>query len=499
MTKASSRRRFLVQAGVLSAAAAAGRTAVAANDTIEAAVLGCGVRGDVHADQLADRHGCRVRWVCDPDRSRAEKLADRVEKRQGVRPEIAIDLRKVFDDKSLDVVAVATPNHWHALAAIWAMQAGKDVYVEKPVSHSIEEGRRMVQVARRHGRICQVGTQARSLACLPDVKKFLADGGIGPVKLARAVYCRHRKPIGGPGSFPPPEGVDYDLFCGPSPLEALTRPHFHYDWHWFWSTGDGELGNNGIHMLDVIRLLLGLEGPGEATISFGTRAGYHDAAETPHTQTSITLFPKVALVTEICGLEKATPIDGTSLGIVLHGAEGTLHLKPQATEAVVRDPAGAVVRTFIAPARALVADHAANQVIDHVADHFGNFIAAVRSRDAATLAADIDQGRQSTALCHLGNMSYRLGSDLSFADLQAALATRPFADDPATLVNRMRGTLEANGCMPENNMIRCGTWVETVPAAGRGTEEVGVARDPRAAALERLVYRDPFRLPSENA
>ena len=146
-----------------------------------------------------------------------------------------------------------------------------------------------------------------------------------------------------------------------------------------------------------------------------------------------------------------------------------------------------------------MADHAANQVVDHVADHFGNFIAAVRSRDAATLAADIDQGRQSTALCHLGNTSYRLGSDLSFADVQAALATRPFADDPATLVNRMRGTLEANGCMPENNMIRCGTWVETVAAAGRGTEEVGVARDPRAAALERLVYRDPFRLPSENA
>ena len=487
MTQASSRRRFLVQAGALSAAAAAGRPAVAANDTIHAAVLGCGVRGDVHADQLADRHGCRVRWVCDPDRSRAEKLADRVEKRQGVRPEIAIDLRKVFDDKSLDVVAVATPNHWHALAAIWAMQAGKDVYVEKPVSHSIEEGRRMVQVARRHTRICQVGTQARSLTCLHEAKKFMADGGIGPVRLARAVYCRHRKPIGGPGLFPPPEGVDYDLFCGPSPLEALTRPHFHYDWHWFWSTGDGELGNNGIHMLDVIRLLLGLEGPGEATISFGTRAGYHDAAETPHTQTSITLFPKVTLVTEVCGLEKPTPIDGTSLGIVLHGVEGTLHWKTQAAEAVVRDPAGAVVRAIAAPPR------------DHVADHFGNFIAAVRSRDPATLAADIDQGRQSTALCHLGNMSYRLGGDLSFADVQAAVSQRPIADDAAALVSRVRGVLEANGCLPENDRIRCGAWVETVPAAGRGIEEVGVARDPRAAALERLVYRDPFRLPLENA
>ena len=487
MTHASSRRRFLVQAGALTAAAATGRAAVSANDTLEAAVLGCGIRGEVHADQLADRHGCRVRWVCDPDRSRAEKLADRVEKQQGARPEIAIDLRKVFDDKSLDVVAVATPNHWHALAAIWAMQAGKDVYVEKPVSHSIEEGRRMVQVARRHGRICQVGTQARSLACLHEAKKFLADGGIGPVKLGRAIYQNHRKPIGGPGAFPPPPGVDYDLFCGPAPLAALTRPQFHYDWHWFWSTGDGELGNNGIHRLDVIRLLLGLEGPGEATISFGTRAGYHDAAETPHTQTTITLFPDVALVTEICGLEKPTPIDGPSPGIVLHGAEGTLHWKTQAAEAVVRDPAGAVVRTIAAPAR------------DHVADHFGNFLAAVRSRDSGKLAADIDQGRQSTALCHLGNMSYRLGGDLSFADVQATLATRPFADDAAALVSRMRGALEANGCLPENGMIRCGAWVETVPTAGRGVEEAGVARDPRAAALERLVYRDPFRLPPENA
>ena len=487
MTHASSRRRFLVQAGALTAATATGRTAVSASDTLQAAVLGCGVRGDVHADQLADRHGCRVRWVCDPDRSRAEKLADRVEKQQGARPEIAIDLRKVFDDTSLDVVAVATPNHWHALAAIWAMQAGKDVYVEKPVSHSIEEGRRMVQVARRHGRICQVGTQARSLACLQEAKKFLADGGIGPVKLGRAIYQNHRKPIGGPGAFPPPPGVDYDLFCGPAPLAALTRPQFHYDWHWFWSTGDGELGNNGIHRLDVIRLLLGLEGPGEATISFGTRAGYHDAAETPHTQTSITLFPKVTLVTEICGLEKPTPIDGPSPGIVLHGAEGTLHWKNQAAEAVVRDPAGAIVRTIAAPAR------------DHVADHFGNFIAAVRSRDSGKLAADIDQGRQSTALCHLGNMSYRLGGDLSFANVQATLATRPFADDAATLVSRMRGNLVANGCLPENGMIRCGAWVETVPTVGHGVEEAGVARDPQAAAIERLVYRDPFRLPPENA
>ena len=499
MKQGSSRRKFLVQAGALSAAASAGRTAVAANDTIEAAVIGCGVRGEVHADQFADRHGCRVRWVCDPDRSRAEKLADRVEKRQGTRPEIAVDLRKVYDDKSVDVVTIATPNHWHALAAVWAMQAGKDVYVEKPVSHSIEEGRRMVQVARRHARMCQVGMQARSLACLQEARKFLADGGIGQVRLARAVFCRHRKPIGGPGSFPPPQGVDYDLFCGPAPLEALTRPQFHYDWHWFWSTGDGELGNNGIHMLDVIRLLIGLEGPGEATISFGTRAGYHDAAETPHTQTSVTLFPKIALVTEICGLEKPTPIDGTSLGIVLHGAQGTLHWKPQAAEAVVRDPAGAVVRTIIAPAREHVADPAAEQVVDHVADHVGNFVAAVRSRQAATLAADIDQGRQSTALCHLGNTSYRLGSELSFADVEATLATRPFADDPATLVRRMRTTLEANGCLPDTSMIRCGMWVETAATAGRGAEEAAVARDPRAAALERLVYRDPFRLPSENA
>jgi predicted dehydrogenase len=487
MTQASPRRRFLVQAAGLSAAAAVGRTASAANDTIHAAVLGCGIRGQVHVDQLADRHGCRVRWVCDPDRSRAEKLADRVEKRQGTRPQVAIDLRKVFDDQALDVVAVATPNHWHALASIWAMQAGKDVYVEKPVSHSIEEGRRIVQVARRHARICQAGTQARSLACLAEARKFIADGGIGHVKLARAVYQNHRKPIGGPGSFPPPEGVDYDLFCGPASLAAPTRPQFHYDWHWFWSTGDGELGNNGIHMLDAIRLLLCLEGPGEATISFGTRAGYHDAGETPHTQTSITLFPKVAVVTEVCGLEKPAPIDGMSLGIVLHGAEGTLHWKVQTAEVVVRDPAGAVVRTIAAPPR------------DHVADHFANFIAAVRSRDSAMLAADIDEGRQSTALCHLGNMSYRLGDDRSFADVQAALSQRRFADDPAALVSRMRNTLEANGCLPDGNAIRCGAWVDTVPTAGRGTEEAGVARDPRTAALERLVYRDPFCLPPEDA
>jgi predicted dehydrogenase len=487
MAQGCSRRAFLVQASALSAASVAGRSATAANEILSAAVLGCGIRGQVHADVLADRQDCRVRWVCDPDRGRAEKLADRVEKRQAERPRIATDLRSVLDDAALDVVSIATPNHWHALAAIWAMQAGKDVYVEKPVSHSIEEGRRLVQVARRHNRICQAGTQARSLAFLPETRAFLAAGGIGPVRLARAVYLRQRKPIGGPGWFQPPAGVDYGLFCGPAPLDPLTRPQFHYDWHWFWSTGDGELGNNGIHMLDVIRLLLGLEGPGEATISFGTRAGYHDAAETPHTQTSITLFPKVTLVTEVSGLAKPAPIEGTDLGIVLHGEGGTLHWKTQAAEAIVRDPAGAVVRTIAAPPR------------DHVADHFANFLAAVRSRDGGPLAADIDEGRQSTALCHLGNISYRLGTDLPFAEVEAAISSRRIADDPRALVARTRAALEANGCLPDNQAIRCGTWVETVPAAGRGTEETAVARDPRAAALERLSYRDPFVLPSEKA
>jgi len=191
-------------------------------DEVSVAILGCGIRGPAHAEELlSGRHGARVSWVCDPDRGRAEKLADQIATKQAQRPRVASDLRTPLDDASLDIVTVATPNHWHALAAILAMEAGKDAYVEKPVCHSIEEGQRLAATARRLGRVCQGGTQARSLPCLREARAFLAAGGIGQPTLARMLYTSHRAPIGGPGGFQPPPGINYDLFCGPAPIAPL--------------------------------------------------------------------------------------------------------------------------------------------------------------------------------------------------------------------------------------------------------------------------------------
>jgi len=496
--KRFTRRQAVARSAALAACAGQGgwwrsarADAVAAGssplDEISVAILGCGIRGPAHAEELAGRHGARVSWVCDPDRGRAEKLADQIALKAASRPRVASDLRTPLDDASLDVVTVATPNHWHALAAILAMEAGKDAYVEKPVCHSIEEGQRLAATARRLGRVCQGGTQARSLPCLRETRAFLAAGGIGKPTLARMLYTGHRAPIGGPGAFQPPAGVNYDLFCGPAPFAPLTRPQFHYDWHWFWPTGDGDLGNNGIHFLDAARNMLDLSGPGSATLSFGTRAGYADAAETPHTQTSLTLFPDVTLVTEIRNLKDVADVDGLGMGIQIHGTEGSVVWKAHSPTVAVLDPAGMPVKTISGEG-------------NHFEKHVANFLAAVRAHDPQRLAAEIGEGVQSTALCHLGNISYRLGTELAPEDIVARIDARQPTDDAANLVDRVRRMLAANGCEPADGMIRCGEWVETV--TGKATDALSLAADSgpvlvegSARDLERLVYRAPFLLP----
>ena len=457
-------------------------------ERVAVAILGCGIRGPAHAEELlSGRHGARVSWVCDPDRGRAEKLADQIALKQTSRPRVASDLRTPLDDASLDAVTVATPNHWHALAAILAMEAGKHAYVEKPVCHSIEEGQRLAATAARTGRVCQGGTQARSLPCLREARAFLAAGGIGKPTLARMLYTSHRATIGGPGAFQPPAGVNYDLFCGPAPLAPLSRPQFHYDWHWFWATGDGDLGNNGIHFLDAARNMLGLSGPGSATLSFGTRAGYADAAETPHTQTSLTLFPDVTLVTEIRNLKDVADVDGLGTGVQIHGTEGSVQWKSQSPEVTVLDRESRPVKTFLGEG-------------NHFSQHVANFLAAVRAHDPRLLAAEISEGVQSTALCHLGNISYRLGTELAPEEIVARIDARQPKDDAATLVDRVRRMLVANGGEPPGTKIRCGPWVETIAenatsAAALATDRGPVLVEGPARDLERVEYRAPFLLP----
>ncbi len=217
-----------------------------------------------------------------------------------------VDVRKLLDDKSIDAVAIATPNHWHALATIWACQAGKDVYVEKPFSYNIWEGRQMVAAARKYGRMVQVGTQSRSSEVLRQAFDYLHSGEIGPIRCAHAIVYRAREGIGKVDApMPVPSTVDYDLWCGPAPKAPLRRKQLHYEWHWFWSTGNGEIGNNGAHFIDVCRWALGQDKPPPRAVSIGGRFAFHDDGETPNTQIALLDYQPAPLLCEIRALKAA--------------------------------------------------------------------------------------------------------------------------------------------------------------------------------------------------
>jgi len=346
------RRTFLENTilGVL-AATPAGRILAAeeptsgAGEKITLGVIGTGSRGMGHLREFAARKNCEIAYVCDPDEGRAARAAKLVERNQSRAPKAVRDMREIFDDDAVDAVSIATCNHWHALGAILAMQAGKDVYVEKPVSHNVSEGRRIVETARKYKRICQAGTQNRSVGHMASAARYIQEGRLGEVKLARVIIHRRRGPIGPPGNYPVPEGVDYNLWAGPAPMAPVTRKNFHYDWHWFWDFGNGEIGNNGIHYVDVCRWMLDLKGPGKHVLSYGGRFGPPDAGETADTQIAIHDFDHATVVQEVRNLETTPyPIRG---GAVIFGSEGCIGLSRAAS--VLFDLEGKVVRGFKGP------------------------------------------------------------------------------------------------------------------------------------------------------
>lgn len=400
-----SRRAFLERMAFATAAAALPATrlpprAVAAgpNDTLSAAIIGCGIRGKAHAEELARQPDCRIAVVCDPDLDRVDELAAVVEGLGRPAPRKERDLRRVFDADDVDVAFIATPNHWHALAAVWAMEAGKDAYVEKPLSHDVAEGRRIVATARRLGRIVQTGMQNRSRGPLAEAIRFVRAGGIGEVKLARSVYYGRRGSIGGPGPCAMPPRCDYDLWAGPAPLAELRRPGFHYDWHWFWDTGNGEIGNNNVHSIDICRWGLGVTGMGRRVLSSGGRYGYVDAAETPNTQVAIVDFGDRMILSETRGLESPPFRDGVSSMWFFEGSDGFV------ADTHHYDPDGRLVKAFEGESQ----------------NHFANFLAAVRSRRREDLTAEAEEGHWSAAVCHAATISWRLGRPADPADVAAA-------------------------------------------------------------------------------
>jgi predicted dehydrogenase len=477
-----SRRRFfeesLIAAGAAATAAsfvpqafAADAPATAANDELQHAVIGCRIRGKVHAAEFGKIPGVNIAYVCDPDLQLATELADAVAEKSGRKPQVVQDLRKIFDDKSVDTVSIAAPNHWHALAAIWAMQAGKDVYVEKPVSHNLVEGRRTVQAARKYKRICQGGTQNRSVGGLMTAAEFLKAGKLGEVKLARTIIYGERRSIGGPIDTPIPEKCDFNLWLGPGTQEKLTRRAMHYDWHWMWDTGNGELGNNNIHMVDICRWLLGLEGLGDSALSIGGRLGYEDVGETPNTQLTVHRYGPTTILQEVRGLKSPKFSEKFKSGYVIYGTEGFI------AEGTLFDPQGNLVQKFESK---------------NGENHFADFIGAVRSRNRDELNAEIEKGHLSTGLCHVANISHRLGQKTTVADIQSFLSGAGLHEEVRATFDRMVGHLGDNAVDLSKTPLTLGAMLAIDSPNER------FVNNPAADALRGREYRKPFVVPSES-
>jgi predicted dehydrogenase len=443
-------------------------------DVIRVAVVGVRGQGKGHVSGYAGRHGCVVTTICDVDEAVVGPALKAAEKGQGKTPRYVKDVRKVVEDKDVDVISIATPNHWHALAAIWALQNGKDVYVEKPVSHNVWEGRQIVEAARKYDRICQTGTQIRSTKGTQAAIEFLRSGKLGKLLVARGLCYKSRPSIGKvSGPQQPPRTMDYDLWLGPAPYRLPHRNGkngpVHYDWHWVWDYGNGDLGNQGIHQMDVARWGLGKDGLCREVISVGGRFGYVDDGETPNTQVCVLDYGDAQLVFEVRGL-KTGKYKGAGVGNVFHCSDGLLVCTGYSS-AVALSPKGEVIQKFKGEG-----------------DHFGNFIRAVRSRKRDELSADILEGHLSSALCHLANISYRLGSPQAYDKARSA-----FGDDKAAAetLARTQEHLKENGLAADGLEYRVGRRLRLEP----GKESfVG---DKEADAMLTRAYRKGFVVPEK--
>ncbi len=418
------RRHFIQHTAAVSAAMAALRgttlTAaepaveskkVGANDKIRVAVVGVHGRGMSHVGGFNGNHGCEIVTVCDCDSSVIGAAMTAVTKKTG-KPAYEQDIRKVLEDKSIDVVSFATPNHWHALGAIWAMQAGKHVYVEKPASHNVVEGRRMIQAARKHNAICQVGTQSRSTPGMRGAIGAIHAGKIGKVSTAYATCYKRRGSIGKvKEATPVSETVNYDLWSGPAPVLPIMRKSMHYDWHWVWAYGNGDLGNQGVHEMDKARWGLKKDTMPKSVTSVGGRFGYVDDGETANTQLCVFDYGDAEMIFEVRGLPSDGPFPGdvgagkkgsNFVGNIWYGDKGTM-VCPNYSSGVLLDPENKVVEKFGGGGDG---------------EHFANFIKAVRSGKKEDLNCDIAEGHLSAALCHLANVSYRLGEAKALGELK---------------------------------------------------------------------------------
>jgi len=472
-----SRRQFVQGAAAAGAAMALPvRNVLGANNTVRLGFIGLGGRGSGWVGGFSKMPGCQVAWLCDPDSKRLGAVH-----KKHPDAKASDDLRRVLEDKDVDAVVISTCNHWHALAAVWACQAGKDVYVEKPVSQTVVEGRRIVEAARKHSRIVQGGAQQRSDPVQAKIREFIKSGKLGKVQWIRGMRYGYRPSIG-KLSEPrkPPAEVNYDLWLGPAQDEPMYRKEFHYDWHWVWNTGSGEMGNWGVHVLDDIRNMLFDECTlPKRILAAGGRVGLDDAGETPNMHTVYFDTGTVPVIFDLAGLyskpdKKTEPAyKGVRSGFVIQFEDGYYAGARGGGKAY--DKSGQTIQQFKGDAGEA---------------HARNFIDAVRKRDPKILNGEIEQVHYSSSWCHLANIAFRLGSEYKKdAALEIAKDFKPWQE----LLDGFHANLQANKIDPEKAGLKVSSILEIDPAKETFT---GPSATPKALALLTRQYRKGYELPA---
>jgi len=475
------RRQFMagsLAAGAWVLAAPCSRV-LGANGDIRVGVVGFNGQGMGHIQRFLKIPGVRVVALCDADAKVIERgvkaLGD-----QGGKVETYQDVRKLLENKDIDAISTATPNHWHALITVWACQAGKDVYVEKPTSHEIWEGRKAVEAARKYDRIVQAGTQGRSNTGLREAFEWIKAGNLGKIVAARGFCYKPRGSIGkvtGPTPIPP--NVDYDLWCGPAPKEPLMRKNLHYDWHWVWPTGNGDIGNQGIHEMDMCRWALGQPGLAPRVFSFGGRFAYDDDATTPNTLTAFYDYQPAPLIFEVRGLPRKTGDKGmdyyrtTQIGVVIDceggyfaGGQGGGWTYDKDAKKIKQFPATGAEK------------------------HQDNFIKAVRSRKREDLTADILEGYLSSALCHMGNIPYRLGAQHKTEEIAETIKANKIMSES---FERFQAHMKNNDVDLAKTPATLGPVLEFDTAKEQFTGDLA----DKANELVTRKYREPFVVPEK--
>jgi predicted dehydrogenase len=449
-----------------------------ANDTIRIAVAGIHGRGNDHIKELLGLKNEKLEIVTliDPDSSLFDSHRKTIRDKTGKEPACVQDVRKALEDKDLDAITIATPNHWHSLMTVWACQAGKDVYVEKPMSHEVSEGRRCVEAARRYGRMVQHGTQQRSSASRAGEIAAVQSGKYGKLLVSKGYCCKPRWSIGRKAAGQPPATLQFDLWLGPAQEQPYHGNLVHYNWHWFWDFGNGDIGNQGVHEMDVARWAIkGATLPSKVW-SLGGRFAYEDQGQTPNTELGVMEFGDVLLVFEVCGLvkDKEHP-QGIPFKVMneYYTTEGR-----------------------IANGRFYAKNGGKGESLEKVEARvtpggpFGSWLRAVRSRKVEDLNADVEVAHYSAALCHLPNISYRLGARVPFDSKTGRLGDNR---EVVESFENLRQNLKAVGVKLEETEYTLGK-VLTLDAKEERFIGEGAAE---ANALLTRTYRKGFVMPEK--